>query len=125
MLNKFIPSGAATLIPTRFLQVGQWVLNSQTGRCSRVVRGTPEGQKVQLHPGHGIGTVEQRCRRAWAGARQGMMSIDEPQATALAVSLSEDVRKLTANANIIIARIADIKRSEESPDVVMLQDEAA
>ncbi len=110
--NKFINSDTAkVLMDSGFgslLQVGQWI-KWDNGKCSRVVRKNLDGGPVQFHPNRGIGTVEQRFRRAHALAGNGWLSIHEPQATALAVSKCDDLEKLRANASIVSARIAQIK----------------
>ena len=110
--NNFINSTLARFWMRRglghLLQVGQWV-RWDNGKCSRVVRKNESGSPVQLHPGHGIGTVEQRFRRAHAMAQNGWLSINEPQATALAVSKSTDVAKIRANVSIMEARIAELQ----------------
>ena len=109
--NKFINSDTAkVLMDSGFgslLQVGQWI-KWDNGKCSRVVRKNGTGGSVQLYPGHGIGTVEQRFRRAHALAGNGWLSIHEPQATALSVSKCDDLEKLRANAAILNARIAEL-----------------
>ena len=110
--NRFIDPAVACVLMQRglghMLQVGQWV-RWGNGKCSRIVRKNESGSPVQLHPGHGIGTVEQRFRRAHAMALNGWLSIHEPQATALAVSKSTDVDKMRANVSIMEARIAELQ----------------
>ena len=110
--NRFINPVVARVLIQRglghMLQVGQWV-DWGNGSCSRIVRKNESGSPVQLHPGHGIGTVEQRFRRAHAMAQNGWLSINEPQATALAVSRSNDIDKMRANVSIMEARIAELQ----------------
>ena len=110
--NKFIDSSTAkVLMESGFgslLQVGQWIKWDNNKR-SRVVRKNLDGSHVQFHPDRGVGTVEQRFRRAHGLAQNGWLSINEPQATALAVSKCDDLEKLRANASIVSARIAQIE----------------
>lgn len=110
--NRFINPKLACALMQRglghMLQIGQWV-RWDNNKCSRIVRKNGEGSPVQLHPGHGIGTVEQRFRRAHAMAQNGWLSINEPQATALAVSKSNDIVKMRANVSIMEARIAELQ----------------
>jgi len=110
--NRFINPKLACALMQRglghMLQIGQWV-RWGNGDCSRIVRKNATGSPVQLHPGHGIGTVEQRFRRAHAMADNGWLSINEPQATALAVSKSNDIDKMRANVSIMEARIAELQ----------------